>query len=545
LKLLAKNIERIKCARCGKVPKWIKGKKKKYCPECHVISFIETNCTHIKGKWAGVPFRFIPWQIEDVIVPAFGTLDENGYRQYRFVYIEVPKKNGKTELVAALSLYGLVGDGEEGGEIYSAAGDIGQASLVYGPAAQMVRNSKALSGRLKIIDSRRRIIDFKTNSFYQVLSAEAYTKHGLNPSIVGIDETHAHKSRELYDTLTEGTDTARSQQLVLITTTAGIHDENSIGWELHEYARQVKEGTIDDPTFLPVIWAAEKDADWEDPKVWRDCNPSIDHIFDIEKIEKHHNAVSHNPAKQNNFRRFRLNQWVSQVTRYIPMDHWRACDDPVDKGKLLGRQCFGGLDLSSKIDMSAFVLVFPPEGNEKWQVLPYYFMPEDTLMERAKEDRVPYDMWARGKSPLITTTPGNIIDYAFIEKQIVESANLYSLQEVAYDPWNATELATRLENTHGITMVEHRQGFKSMSEPTKKLHAHILEEKLQHGGHKTLTWNADNFEVRTDESENIRPVKSNKTKRIDGLVALIMGFGRAMQHHEQKSVYSERGVIVL
>jgi phage terminase large subunit-like protein len=513
---------------------------------CHVhtaIEFIEQYCTHIKGnRWAGHRFTLIPWQRE-LLERAYGTLKANGNRQYRTIYCEVGKKNGKSELASCVALIGLVGDDEAGAEVYSAAGDINQASLVYYPAAQMVRNDEDLRERLKIIDSRRRIIDYQKNSFYQVLSSESFTKHGLNPSTVIFDELHAQKNRDLYDVLTEGTDIAREQQLIFIITTAGIHDENSIGWEVHDYARQVKEGIIDDPGFLPIIHAAEPDDDWEDPEVWKKANPSLGHIFDMDNLQAHYEAVKQNPARQNNFRRFRLNQWVSQVTRYIPMDHWRACDDPVDKGKLLGRQCFGGLDLSSKIDMASFVLVFPPEGNEKWQVLPYYFMPEDTLMERAKEDRVPYDMWKR--KGLITATPGNVIDYGFIEKQMVEAANLYSLQEISYDPWNATELATRMENDHGITMVEHRQGFKSMSEPTKKLHAHIIEEKLQHGGHKVLEWNADNLEVKTDESENVRPVKANTKKRIDGIVALIMAFGRAMQHHEQKSVYSERGVIVL
>lgn len=516
-----------------------------YCHAHRAIRFIETHCTHIKGnRWAGRPFTLIPWQ-RDLLEKAYGTLNEKGKRQYRTVYCEVGKKNGKSELASCVALIGLVGDDEQGAEVYSAAGDRDQASLVYYPAAQMVRNREVLRNRVKIVDSRRRIIDYKTNSFYQVLSSESFTKHGLNPSTIGFDELHAQKTRELYDVLTEGTDIAREQQLIFIITTAGIHDENSIGWEVHEYARQVKEGIIDDPTFLPIIYAAEPDDDWEDPEVWKKANPSLGYIFDMDNLKQHYDAVAQNPARQNNFRRYRLNQWVSQVTRYIPMDHWRACGDAVDPGKLLKRACFGGLDLSSKVDMTAFVLVFPPEGNEKWQILPWYFMPEDNLVERSRADGVPYDMWARGKLPLITLTPGNVIDYGFVEKKIIEASKLYNLREVAYDPWNAMELAVRLENNRGITMVEHRQGFRSMSEPTKKLHAHIMEEKLAHGGHKILTWNADNLEVKIDASENVRPVKANTKQRVDGLIATIMAFGRAIEHWSRPSVYASRGVITL
>jgi phage terminase large subunit-like protein len=384
----------------------------------------------------------------------------------------------------------------------------------------------------------------KTGGIYSALSADAYTKHGLNPSGVLIDETHAHPNRELYDVLTEGTDTARSQQMIFITTTAGIADDTQIGWEIHEYARQVKEGVIDDPTFLPIIYAADQDDDWEDPEVWRKVNPSMDYIFGIDKLQDHYDAVKNNPARQNNFRRYRLNQWVSQITRYIPMDHWDRCADEVKSSELLKRPCYGGIDLSSKIDMSAFGLVFPPiSPNEKWKYLVTYYMPEATLYERAKEDRVPYDMWVR--AGLIKTTPGNIIDYEFIQKDVVNASKIYDLREVAYDPWNATETAVKLDNEYGINMVEHRQGYVSMSEPTKKLHAHIVEEKLAHGGNKVLRWNADNLEVKIDASENVRPVKANTKKRIDGIITLIMALGRALATFEKKSKYESQGLTVL
>jgi phage terminase large subunit-like protein len=321
----------------------------------------------------------------------------------------VPKKNGKSELSAAVGLKLMMADNELGSEIYTAAGDRAQASIIFNIAALMVQNNRKLTERTKVLHSVKRMVVHRTGGIYSALSADAYTKHGLNPSGVLIDETHAHPNRELYDVLTEGTNMARSQQMVFITTTAGIQDDTSIGWEVHEYARQVKEGIIDDPTFLPIIYAADPEDDWEDPEVWRKVNPSMDYIFGIEKLQDSYDGVKNNPARQNNFRRYHLNQWVSQLTRYIPMDHWRKCAHLVNPERLRKHPCFGGLDLSSKKDMSAFALVFPPDDiNSKWRILPKFYMPEATIYERAKEDKVPYDMWA--KQGLITLTPGNIID---------------------------------------------------------------------------------------------------------------------------------------
>ncbi|GAG77753.1 unnamed protein product, partial [marine sediment metagenome] len=280
-------------------------------------------------------------------------------------------------------------DGELGSEIYTAAGDRAQASIIFNVAALMVQNNRRLAERAKVLHSVKRMVIHKTGAVYSALSSEAFTKHGLNPSGVLIDETHAHPNRELYDVLTEGTDTARTQQMVFITTTAGIADDTTIGYEIHEYARQVKDGIIEDPTFLPLIYAAGPDDDWESPDVWRKVNPSMDYIFGIDKLQDHYDAVKNNPARQNNFRRYRLNEWVSQITRYIPMDHWDACADPIKKDELLRRPCYGGIDLSSKVDMSAFGLVFPPVSpGEKWKYLINYYMPEATIQDRAKEDRV-------------------------------------------------------------------------------------------------------------------------------------------------------------
>jgi phage terminase large subunit-like protein len=505
-----------------------------------------SRLTHTKSKWAGVNWTWIPWQ-EELIKKVYGTVKKNGNRQYKTVYLEIGKKNGKTELGAAVALYQLLADKEQSAEVYSAAGDREQAALVYNVAAQMVRNNPSLSKRLKIVDSRKRIIDFNTNSFYQVLSSEAYTKHGISPSCVLCDETHAYPNRELYDVLTEGTDIARQQQIIFIMTTAGIYDENSIGYELHRYAEQVKEGIIDDPTFLPVMYCAdpEKD-DWEDEKVWEKVNPSLDYVFDIDNLRTHYKQVKSNPARVPNFQRFRLNMWVNNVTQWMPMDKWNACDDPVDKGRLLKRRCYGGLDLSSTLDLTCFCLVFPPDDiNKKWIVLPHFYVPEDTIVKRTKEDNVPYNLWVQ--AGLITATPGNVVDYDFVKHDIVNASQIYDLRQVGYDPWNSTELAVGLTNDEGIEMVEMRQGAKTLSEPMKSLLKLVMSEKMAHGGHKVLSWNASNTVAKADENENLRPVKDrNQKKRIDGIVSLIMALGRALLNEgDGMSIYESRGVIAL
>ena len=520
------------------------------------INFIQTLCTHTKGKWAGSAFRLLDWQWL-LIWRLFGTCKKNGFRQYRKAYVEIPKKNGKSELAAAIALILLCGDDEIGAEVYSAASDTDQASLVYDVAAQMVRQNKILKRRLKVIDSRRRIVDPKTNSFYRVLSAEVETKHGLNPHGIIFDELHAQPNSHLWDVLTEGTDYARSQQLIFAVTTAGIYDQNNVCWREREHARQVAEGTIIDDTTLPVIYSGDRDKDdWQDPKVWKRLNPSIGQIFDIDKIKTDAELVKQQPHRLNNFLRFRLNMWVNQISRWMPMDHWDACDLRFNSIDLIGRHCYGGLDLSSVNDLTSLVLVFPPisEG-ETWKALSHFFIPEDNITERARTDRVPYDMWRR--AGYMTATPGNAIDYSFIRKYISGHMpgtkekwancidNLYRVDEIAFDRWGAEKIATELAETDGINMVRYGQGYKDMSGPTKYLLSLVLRHEINFGKNPVLRWCADNMVIRVDAAENIKPDKEKARERIDGVVALVMALGRASLHFDSISVYEERGLRTL
>lgn len=508
------------------------------------INFIQTLCSHTKGRWAGVSFLLIPWQFV-LIWRIFGTCKKDGTRQYRIIYCEIPKKNGKSELAAAIALICLVADDEPGAEVYSAAADKDQAGLVYQVAAQMIRQERVLAERLKIVDSTKRIIDHKYNSFYKVLSAESFTKHGINPSAIIFDELHAQPKRDLWDVLVEGTDYARTQQLVFAITTAGIYDKESIGWETHDYADQVNRGIIEDDSFLPVLYCADKkNDDLEDPKVWKKLNPSIGHIFDLKKIKDDYAKVKNRPARLNNFYRFRLNIWVNQITRWIDMYQWDLCKAKVDKGTLLGRDCFAALDLSSTTDLSALAMVFPPiEPKEKWKALVRCYVPDDTIIRRSAEDRVPYNLWR--DAGYITATPGNVIDYAFIRKEVNSFSKIFNLVEVAYDPWGAVKLAVELGEEDGIPMVEHRQGYKSMSPSSKEFEKLVISNEIQYDGNPVLRWCVDNLVVTMDAAENIKPAKDKARERIDAAVAVIMAIGRAIVNFDEKSIYETRGIRTL
>ncbi|MCR5310822.1 MAG: terminase large subunit [Lachnospiraceae bacterium] len=504
------------------------------------VNFIEC-LSHTKGAFAGQPFELIDWQ-EQIIRDLFGIMKPNGYRQFNYAYVEIPKKQGKSELAAALAILLCCGDGEQRAEIYGAAADRQQAGIVFSVAADMIRMCPALSKRVKILESQKRIIYLPTNSFYQVLSAEAYSKHGFNVHGVVFDELHTQPDRRLYDVLSRGSGDSRNQPLYWYITTAGS-DTNSICYEVHQKAKDLLEGRKNDPTFYPVIYGADPEEDWTDPEVWKKANPSLGITVGIDKVEAACQSAKENPAEENAFRQLRLNQWVKQDVRWMQMSKWDLCADPVDAAALEGRVCYGGLDLSSTTDITAFVLVFPPLHDEDtYKVLPYFWVPEETLDQRVRRDHVPYDTWQL--TGHLFTTEGNVIHYAHIEKFIERLGERYNIREIAYDRWGAVQLSQDLEGM-GFNVVPFGQGFASMSPPTKELMKLVLEKRIAHGGHPVLRWNMDNVFVRQDPAGNIKMDKAKSTERIDGAVAMVMALDRAIRcgNDSSESVYDERGIL--
>lgn len=528
------------------------------------IEFIKT-LKHTKGKWRGVPFTMMDWQ-HQALSDVFGTMRDGGYRQYNTAYLEIAKKQGKSELGAGIALQGLCADDEWAAEVYGCAADRQQASIIFDVAVDMVEQNPALKKRIKPILSQKRLVYLPTKSFYQVLSSEAYSKHGLNVSRVIFDEIHAQPNRGLYDVMTDGSGDARLQPLYFIITTAGDDpDRGSIGWEVHQMAVDVLTGAKHDPTLYAMIYGLDRDNKriwtgrgyeaiteniedekvwkevWSNPEKWKIVNPSIDHTVPMDKVVDQFTRAEGNLAKEKNFRWLRLNSWENiKGGKWLSLDFWNHCKGKVDIERLKGRPCYGGLDLSSKIDITAFVLLFPPDDiNKKWIVLPRFWLPEDCIAERVRKDKVKYDIWV--KQGYLKTTPGNVIDYAFIEHEIINLKDDFDIQEVGYDPWNAMQTALKIQD-EGIIPVEVRQGYRTMSPAMKEIEQLVIGKKLLHGGHPVLSWNVGNVVVKMDENENIRPVKGKGIERIDGLVATINAMARAIVHQDTTSIYESRGV---
>jgi phage terminase large subunit-like protein len=516
------------------------------------VKFIE-NLELTTGEWKGRKFKLLPWQ-HKIISDVFGTVKADGYRQYNTVYIEIPKKNGKTETAAAVALYLLFGDNEPGAQVYCAAADKDQAGLVYGAAAQMIRFSPALAKRCKVNDSRKRIWLLNDNSFMQTLSSEVNTKHGLNVSGVVIDELHAHPNRQLYEVLTKGSGDARRQPLFFIITTAGI-DRNSVCWELHEKARAILNGTIEDPTFYPVIYGppddeAGTDWDWTNEENWFKVNPSLGHTIQVDKVRDAFREAQRKIEEENTFKQLRLNIWVKQSIRWIKLLDWDKCGGKVDIEELKGKRCYSAFDLSSSGDLTALAHVFPID--DKYKVLMRYWIPADMAVEKEKHDRVPYARWVH--QGYVQTTPGNLIDYAYIRKQLNDDRAMFDMQELAYDPWGTVKLLTDLQDDGFVItekekceghplLVQFRQGYVSMSPAAKGFMDVMLAGKLEHGDNPVLRWNADNAVIAQDPAGNIKPDKSKATQRIDGVIALIMALDRACRHGlPEVSVYETEGL---
>lgn len=499
-----------------------------------VVKFVQ-SLRHVKGKWAGKPFSLQQWQIEKLLKPLFGTVNEDGTRQYRTAFVAIPRKNGKSMLAAALALYALFADGETGAEVYSAAAEREQASLVFNMAAQMVRMSPELNRRCKIIDSQKRIVYYEKNSFYRAISAEAYSKHGYSPTFVVYDELHCAPNRELWDTLVSGMG-ARTQPMMFAITTAG-YDKNSICWEIWDYARKVRDGIIEDPTFFQLIYEAEENEPWNNEKTWKKANPNYGISIQPQFLEQEAYRAEQMPAYQNTFRRLYLNQWVTQETRWLSIDKWDACFGVPNFPEY--EPCYLGLDLSSTIDITSASLFCPATG----AVLNWSWIPEENMIERERRDKVPFSQWVR--DGWIFATPGNVIDYGFIRKKINDLKQEYpGLRIVGYDPWNATQLAIQLEQEDGIPVIPIRQGYQTLSPACKELERRVLGGDLCHDGNPVLRWAMDNMVIQTDPNNNIRPVKNKATERIDPAVSLIIAIAAWQQAEEDHvSVYETRGVL--
>tara|TARA_R100000152_G_C6777121_1_gene206760 strand:+ start:1381 stop:2919 length:1539 start_codon:yes stop_codon:yes gene_type:complete len=500
------------------------------------ISFIETFITHTKGELTGKPFLLEDWQ-KEIVGDIFGWKNkDNGFRKYRTVFIEVPRKNGKTTLCAAIGIYMLFADNERGAEIYAAAGDRNQAGIVFEIAKSMILQNPELEQRGKVF--RNSITNQSKGNFFQAISSDSKTKHGFNANCIIFDELHTQPNRDLWDTLTTSTG-ARREPLTIAITTAG-YDKQSICYEVYSYAKKVKDGSIKDESFYPVIFEADNEDDITSEEVWKKANPNYGVSLRKDYMKRESQRAVDLPSYQNTFKRLMLNIWTESQTKWIGHNEWMECYQDFDYSILDGKECWGGLDLASSRDLSAFVLLFNIDG--KFIVRPYIFIPEENAKKRSDRDGVNYMEWLR--DGYIFGTAGDVQDYNFIRAKINDLSKKYRIQSIAYDRWGASQLVIDLQND-GATLDPFGQGFVSMNMPTKDLEIQIIGKNIIHDNNPCLNWCLSNVAIQEDPAGNIKPNKAKSTDRIDPIVALIMALGEYYSEDESESIYNERGIITI
>lgn len=495
-------------------PKW---QRKGLSRAERVIAFIEA-LRITKGSGAGKPFRLRLWQ-RDIIRAIYGP-QKRGRRLVRTALITMPRKNGKTALAAALALAHLVGpEAESRGEVYSAAADRDQAALIFRELEAFILADEALSARLNVQRFAKRIEDAETGSVYQALSSDARKAHGLSASFVIYDELAQSLNRHLYDNLVTSMG-GRSEPLVVVISTQSS-DPHHVMSEMVDYGKQVRDGTLADGTFCPVIFEAPADADPWDEDTWHACNPALGDFRSLEEMRVFAGQAKRIPAREAAFRNLYLNQRVDPVQRFIASADWDACAGLVDPDALRGRPCWAGLDLSSTRDLTALVLYFPDDGGA---VLPFFWVPGERLGEREDRDRVPYRTWR--DMDLIEAPGGRAIDKPAIVRRLAEIRATYDVRGIAYDRWGMAEIE-RLLGEEGVRLplIPWGQGFRDMNPAIDAFEAALLDGRLRHGEHPVLTWNVSNAIVEVNAAGWRKPSKDRSTERIDGLVALIMAIG--------------------
>lgn len=489
-----------------------------------VIAFIE-GLKITSGMHAGKPFLLRDWQRE-IIHRIYGPATVDGLRVVRHVLATMARKNGKTQLAAGLALCHLSGpEAEQRGQVFSAASDRNQAAIIFREMEAFILADEGLTERCNVQRFAKRIEDMENGSVYEALSSDARKAHGLSPSFVVCDELAQWPDRELYDNLVTGTG-ARSEPLVVVISTKSA-DANSVMTELTNYGRDVAAGTVDDPAFLPIIFEVPDDIDdierlCTDEDLWRLANPALGDFRSLEEMRQMAAKAWRIPSQRGPFRNLYLNQSVDPTAEHlIEPDDWKACALPVDPETLRGRPCWGGLDLSSTRDLTALCLYFPEDGGA---VLPFFWTPGDSLSDRSKRDRVPYDVWA--EQGLIETPPGRAVDKLAVSRRMAQLAAAYDIQGIAFDRWRMADLQKILEDEGiDLPLKDYGQGFKDMAPAIDALEAAILDKRLIHGGHAVLTWNAANAKAETDPAGNRKITKRKSTGRVDGIVALAMAVG--------------------
>lgn len=507
-----------------------------------------------EDRFAGKPFRLNTWQ-EIIVRLMVGwkvpveVLDETTgdpriehVRLIQELRLWVPRKNGKSEFLSALSLLFFALEGPIAGQGFVFARDEKQAKIVFDKMKTMIAFSPALAKRITTFKKSLWIAQIR--SAFELLTGKAEGKHGRSPTVITGDEMHEWESLELKTTLRQGTG-ARLQPVGLYASTAGLKDK-VVGFGQWEESRAILDGRIADPTTLVVIFAAGADDDWQDEEVWRKANPSLGLSPTISFLRREASLAKDNPRAEAHFRRYHLNQWVDSLVRWLNIKRWDACGTTgwqTFKEEMAGRRCFLAFDVSSTQDVTALVALFPPEDEgEKWRLICRFWVPSDTLTNRVREDRVPYDRFT--PSGALETTDGDYVDQNAVQQAIEEALELFDVERIGFDPWNARKLVTDLQRDGADPdlFVEMRQGIPTLGEPTKQFERLVYAGQLDHGGNPVLRWMAGNVVVRFDENMNFAPAKKKSGEKIDGIVAAVMAIGLAFAGDAEDDTHEYTGI---
>lgn len=518
-------------------PKLVDKSGRAFRPADNLCGFIE-RLPHVKGPLAGEPIKLEPWQVF-ILSTVFGWVKSDGKRRFRRSYIEVPRGNAKSTLSSGVALYMLAADGEGGAEVYSLATTRDQARIVFGDAQSMARRCPGFRNRFSVTVGAHNMHILASGSKFEALSAEGSTLDGLNIHFGCIDELHAHKTRTVYDVVETGTG-KRDNSLLWVITTAGSN-RAGICYEVRTFVSKLLDGILEDDSQFGIIYGLDDDDDWTSKQALIKANPNWGISVRPEILGPLQAKAMQLPSAVNNFKTKHLNEWVNADTAWMDMRAWDGCaDSDLLIGQFTGRRCWAGLDLASKTDVAALVLVFEhPDRLGSYAVFGKYYLPEETVQASGNSQ---YPGWMR--SGRLTVTPGNVIDFSWIEADLMELANSFDLQAIAFDPFQATQLSTRML-AEGLPMIEVRPTVLNFSEPMKALEALVLQRKLIHDGDPVLTWMASNVVAHLDIKDNIYPRKERPENKIDGIVALIMALSRAIKPGDSLVLSSDYELVLV
>jgi len=508
-----------------------------------IINFISL-LKHTGGNLGGVNFQALPFQVLFTLETLAVLRKKSGYRKHTTSILFLPRKSGKTELIAALNVWMLFGDKEKQKENYIIASETQQATILYNAMVAMIKQAPTLMAKVDIWKSTKTIE--KNNSdfrdIFKVLSSNYSSKDGYKSSCLSADEPHSYPDSSLYDVMTESM-AHREQPLSILLSTAGYNQQGFFK-RLLDYAIQVKDGVIKNDNMYLMHFGMEEGEDWKDENVWRRVNPALGYGVKMDYLRDKFLKAQHSGEEYTSFLTKHLNVWTSSSVTWITTEKWNnSFKYEIDEDDLIGKECYGGLDLASTTDIAALVLVFPKE-NDEYDVLCRFWIPEDNMRERSRKDKVPYERWVN--KGLITATDGNVIDYSFIEHQIKNDCAKFDVKEIAYDRWNSSSLVTNLENEGISQMVQFGQGFGSMSAPTKQIETLVLQKKLNHGNNEVLTWMMSNVAIKRDPADNLKIDKSKSSEKVDGMVALAMALGvKLITKPASENIYEKRGMLIL